>query len=440
MKTFGVLKMKKIITFVISFLLVGFTFSRFYEIKAERTAYNVNVTATYETGNQPVVPLGERAYGSTVTPYTVLPVGYQFVYWIVNGFVQSTDTYQMNHEFIVTTDLELIAVFAPTAPQMYAVVFVDSNGKQLGATQYVTSGGTATAPSSDLPTKPLFNLAATESRWKTLDGSNQLTNITGHKLFTLQYVSMNPAKQYTLVVNNANGDGLYAYNEIATASASLNPTNFSHWIDTNGTIISYKLDYTFTMVKNTEVTAVYSDTPLTPVPIVAFSGDLAIRSGYHTYMGRFEKPSGYEVLEYGFLLFSDAVEELTFDTAGVIIAKSNSFNIVTNEFVTSFLIGSHEIIRSYMVITDGITTTNIYSEMTRYIYTITYNLDGGTNSSSNPIVYNADTPTITFEPATKTGYTFDGWYDNSEFAGDAITSITVGSVGNVTLYAKWYSN
>ncbi len=35
------------------------------------------------------------------------------------------------------------------------------------------------------------------------------------------------------------------------------------------------------------------------------------------------------------------------------------------------------------------------------------------------------------------GFTFDGWYDNSAFTGNKITSIAAGAEGDKTLYAKW---
>ena len=67
-------------------------------------------------------------------------------------------------------------------------------------------------------------------------------------------------------------------------------------------------------------------------------------------------------------------------------------------------------------------------------YTITYNLDGGTNT--HPATYNIETPTITLLDATKDGSTFGGWYSDSELE-VAVTEITLGSTGNVVLYAKW---
>ena len=73
------------------------------------------------------------------------------------------------------------------------------------------------------------------------------------------------------------------------------------------------------------------------------------------------------------------------------------------------------------------------------IYTISYNLNGGTNGA-NPDTYTNETPTITLQPATKTGYTFNGWYDNAEFTGDAVTEITLGTTGDITLYAKFTIN
>ncbi len=79
----------------------------------------------------------------------------------------------------------------------------------------------------------------------------------------------------------------------------------------------------------------------------------------------------------------------------------------------------------------------VYAHWILVTYTITYNLDGGTNDGSNPATYTIETATITLEEATRAGYTFSDWYDNAEFSGTAITEITVGSTGNKTLYAKW---
>ncbi|MDR4968394.1 MAG: InlB B-repeat-containing protein, partial [Acholeplasmataceae bacterium] len=70
-------------------------------------------------------------------------------------------------------------------------------------------------------------------------------------------------------------------------------------------------------------------------------------------------------------------------------------------------------------------------------YDILYNLDGGVNDELNPDSYTIETSTITLEPATKDGYVFQGWFDNVSFTGEPITTIELGSTGEVTLYAKF---
>ena len=70
-------------------------------------------------------------------------------------------------------------------------------------------------------------------------------------------------------------------------------------------------------------------------------------------------------------------------------------------------------------------------------YIITYELNGGTNAPENPASYNVETETITLKDPVKTGYTFEGWYKAEDFTGGAVTKITQGSTGDITLYAKW---
>jgi len=78
----------------------------------------------------------------------------------------------------------------------------------------------------------------------------------------------------------------------------------------------------------------------------------------------------------------------------------------------------------------------LFLRWTPITYTITYDLNGGTNHASNPASYNITSSDITFQPPTRIGYTFDGWF-NSNTGGSRITSITSGSTGNRTLWARW---
>ncbi len=72
-------------------------------------------------------------------------------------------------------------------------------------------------------------------------------------------------------------------------------------------------------------------------------------------------------------------------------------------------------------------------------YTITYDSGGGTNHTDNPLGYTIETPNITLQEATKTGYSFEGWYD-SPAGGNKTTHIAQGSTGNLALSARWTAN
>jgi len=76
----------------------------------------------------------------------------------------------------------------------------------------------------------------------------------------------------------------------------------------------------------------------------------------------------------------------------------------------------------------------LYAKWTAIEYTITYeNCDGATNS--NATSYTVESSAITLKNASKTGYTFSGWYSDSDFS-TKVSEIASGSTGNVTLYAK----
>jgi uncharacterized repeat protein (TIGR02543 family) len=78
--------------------------------------------------------------------------------------------------------------------------------------------------------------------------------------------------------------------------------------------------------------------------------------------------------------------------------------------------------------TGELTFTASWSEPIEY--TITYNLDGGTNHPDNPLSYNVTTETFTLGDPTKLGYTFLGW-------DPADTTIEKGSTGELTFTASW---
>lgn len=82
---------------------------------------------------------------------------------------------------------------------------------------------------------------------------------------------------------------------------------------------------------------------------------------------------------------------------------------------------------------------SVYACYNLVTYTITYNLNGGSNpvSPAPATSYNIESAAITLPTPTKTGYTFNGWYTNEVLTAGPVTTISTGSTGNKTYWAKW---
>ena len=85
--------------------------------------------------------------------------------------------------------------------------------------------------------------------------------------------------------------------------------------------------------------------------------------------------------------------------------------------------------------------STLYAQWSLDTYSITYVIgDGATNSPGNPTSYNV-TQSLEFEPATKEGKAFVGWFKDPGYTTGEVTSLAAGSsVGDLTLYAKWGNN
>ena len=77
-----------------------------------------------------------------------------------------------------------------------------------------------------------------------------------------------------------------------------------------------------------------------------------------------------------------------------------------------------------------------YAKWVAEQYTITFNTDGGAFVET-PISSYIYGTTSTLPVPTKNGYKFEGWYDNAEFTGTALTEISDRAIGDKVFYAKW---
>lgn len=89
--------------------------------------------------------------------------------------------------------------------------------------------------------------------------------------------------------------------------------------------------------------------------------------------------------------------------------------------------------------------TTLYAKWTPQTYSITYKDQGnvtysGSNSALLPSSYTYGTGIASLTDGVKSGYRFDGWFDNSSCTGSAVTSISSSDTGAKTFYAKWTEN
>lgn len=73
------------------------------------------------------------------------------------------------------------------------------------------------------------------------------------------------------------------------------------------------------------------------------------------------------------------------------------------------------------------------------VFSITYNLDSGTNPVGAPTGFTTRSEDIDLPTPTKDDYVFQGWYTDDEFTSDRVYIIPSGSTGDKTYYAKWGS-
>ena len=81
--------------------------------------------------------------------------------------------------------------------------------------------------------------------------------------------------------------------------------------------------------------------------------------------------------------------------------------------------------------------TVLYPRFAVITFTITYNLNGGTNHIDNPAMFTVESEVIILSAPTLAGHKFIGWFAYSDFGGEPITEIAQGTVGDVTLYARF---
>ena len=96
-----------------------------------------------------------------------------------------------------------------------------------------------------------------------------------------------------------------------------------------------------------------------------------------------------------------------------------------------------KVVGGVLTVSDDVTLYAKYAEIAKL--TITYVLDGGVNDPANSDSFYSGEGVAELKPATKAGYTFEGWFMDEDFD-DEVSSIPASVKENVTLYAKFTKN
>lgn len=87
--------------------------------------------------------------------------------------------------------------------------------------------------------------------------------------------------------------------------------------------------------------------------------------------------------------------------------------------------------------------TSLTAQWTPMTYTVMLETNGGTIADGKDVIsytYGAGATLPTENDITREGYTFEGWYADSDFSGAPVTEISSADMGNKEFYAKWTRN
>jgi len=133
---------------------------------------------------------------------------------------------------------------------------------------------------------------------------------------------------------------------------------------------------------------------------------------------------------------SGTMTEQTLATDAIAPLTENSFTRVGYTFKGWSLTAAGAVaFANNALYTMGTSSVILYAVWEPILYTITYNLNGG--SSTNLGSFTVESAAITLTPPTRTGFSFGGWFDDEELTVGSNTTIPTGSSENKVFWAKW---
>lgn len=360
----------------------------------------------------------------------------------VSGSDQGTDTtkgkYYANYVYKSPTSAKVTTSGATVYRYFWAwtdlnIYYADGSAQNGGTVAFSVDGTNYTDVTNETNTNTVQPYGTTyyiknirpKNSYETLDRVRNLTLSNGVYTYTptaagttmsiwMKYITY--PISYTLNGGSVSGNPT-AYNYSTAAITLKNPTRtgytFAGWTGSNGTTASTTVTIAQHSTGNKTYTANWKANSYT----IAFNGN-------------------------GSTGGSTANESMTFDTAKALTANGftrtgytfKNWNTKADGSGTSY--ANSASVKN--LATSG--TITLYAQWTLNTYTISYNLNGGTVSSSNPTSYNVTSTAITLNNPTRTGYTFAGWTGSNGTTAQTSVTIAKGSTGNKSYTANWKAN
>jgi len=318
-------------------LVLGFmTLAIFGAIRVfAESEFSVTLTAYFDEYNVVETEITGLKQGDEIS-IEYDPTEYAVIFFMAGGNLLGS--LPENDTYTVTASENITAIFSPAGK--YVALFLDQDGNLLDV-QYVLPGGDATdLDSSVLPNIDGYTLL--DPKW-----NYSLENINYDTVFTLRYVPVE-STPYTVSVVGGSGEGSFWEGDSAEVIANT-PTEgmyFNYWVD-NDRIVSLDADYTFTVVSNMSLEAVYSDTELISTPFV-FANRSA--SEPDSFYGGYSLPEGFIAIEYG--VIASMSEITTTDSIGA-VSYHGTINEFTGEFTVNTDSTAYTYYRGYLIVEDA---------------------------------------------------------------------------------------
>lgn len=349
-------------------------------------------------GGTTEIQKAELEYGTSITapadPTKANTAEYTYTF---AGWNDGTHTYTAAELPAVTGDATYTAVFT-SVKNKYTVTFLDANGTTKIQETEIEYGVAITAPADPTKDSDSEYIYTFDGWYTTKEGGDKVTDfgtVTGNATYYARFTrAVRPPDEY-IIKFNMNGHGVQiadATTSNKTITAPAEPTangyTFGGWFassDCTGTAFDFATAFT-------QNTTLYAKWTVIEYTITFKKGETTVAEVKYT------------------------VENLNSFAAPSVPPKTG-YN------------GAWE---AYALTDLGDKTVN--AVYTAIEYTITYaGVEGITGNNSNPATYTIESATITLQDVAKDGYVFDGWYLSDE----KVTEIANGSMGDVTLTAKW---